>query len=65
MQDTWTAMITVTPVPFQGSREDCAYWTDNLMGCEIRIVGKDGRDWVVGIASHSESTNVSAKWPLR
>ncbi len=61
--DTWEATIeVVTPIRFVGSLEGCTRWSGNLMGCEIKVVGNDGCEYVIGIVTRTESTNMSARF---
>lgn len=47
----YEARIKLTSMVFIGSYEACEAWTDNLWGQAVRIIGKDGQEYVVAMAT--------------
>jgi hypothetical protein len=55
---TWFGSIDLKPVEFTGTEAKVSAWAHNLIGQEIRVVGKDGEEYVIGIVTGFLTTSV-------
>ena len=47
----WHGEIGLQPITFTGSQEEVSEWAHNLIGQEIKVTGKDGKEYIVGLVT--------------
>lgn len=60
MSCTFSAKVNISSVTHTGTYDDCRKWVENLAGCDITAVGRDGETYLIGVVTSAETTNLDA-----